>query len=196
LASSTGVARESGREALVPRPKAKEEGMGQAQSTGVTEAVASTASDVADSAKQQIVSVKDQASERARSVVDSRSTEVGSQLRTAGDAMGSAVERMRSQGAGPAAGVVETVADRVTQLGSYMESADADRLLRDVEELARRRPWLVAGAAATAGFVASRLLKVSSARRSTTGAGDPSRWRAPDGAQQRQLAGGGVGVAG
>jgi hypothetical protein len=37
--------------------------------------------------------------------------------------------------------------------------------LRDVEEFARRRPWLVAGIGVVAGLAGSRFLKASSERR-------------------------------
>lgn len=40
-------------------------------------------------------------------------------------------------------------------------------MLQDVERFARERPWLVAGAAAAAGLIASRFLKASSERRFT-----------------------------
>jgi ElaB/YqjD/DUF883 family membrane-anchored ribosome-binding protein len=37
-------------------------------------------------------------------------------------------------------------------------------LIGDLEDYTRRRPWIVVGAAAVAGFVASRFLKTSSSR--------------------------------
>jgi hypothetical protein len=57
------------------------------------------------------------------------------------------------------------VARRADDLGSYLKSADADRILGDVEDFARRRPWLTAAAGALAGLAASRFLKASSSRR-------------------------------
>ena len=38
-------------------------------------------------------------------------------------------------------------------------------MLRDAEQFVRTRPWVVAGAAAAAGIVASRIFKASSERR-------------------------------
>jgi ElaB/YqjD/DUF883 family membrane-anchored ribosome-binding protein len=183
----------------------KEDEMGQAttrrtssgpEAESTKEAVAATAGEVAETAKQEVMDVKDQAGERARSMVDSRSTEVGSQMTSAARAVRSASDELRQQGSTTAATVVEAVADRAQRLGSYMESTDADSLLRDAEDFARRRPWLVAGAAATVGLLASRLLKASSARRSesTNWATTMPRSAAGDGST-RVAVGGGTGVA-
>ena len=60
---------------------------------------------------------------------------------------------------------VDKIAEQTEHLGQYLQAADAERILADVESFARRRPWLTAGAAAAVGFVASRLVKASSERR-------------------------------
>jgi ElaB/YqjD/DUF883 family membrane-anchored ribosome-binding protein len=159
------------------------------------ETVAATASEVAETAKQEVMDVKGQAGERARSMVDSRSTEVGSQMTSAARAVRSASDELRQQGSTTAATVVEAVADRAQRLGSYMESTDADSLLRDAEDFARRRPWLVAGAAATVGLLASRLLKASSARRSESTNWATTMPRSGDGSTRRVAVGGEAGVA-
>ena len=55
--------------------------------------------------------------------------------------------------------------DRLERLGNYLTDADSDRMLRDVEDFARRQPWLVAGGGMLLGLFGSRLLKASSSRR-------------------------------
>jgi hypothetical protein len=57
------------------------------------------------------------------------------------------------------------VADRLERAGGYLERANGDEMLRDAEQFVRTRPWVVAGAAAAAGFLASRIFKASSERR-------------------------------
>lgn len=71
----------------------------------------------------------------------------------------------------------EWAADRVERLGGYLEQTNGDHLLRDAEEFARRRPWLVAGMGLVAGLAASRFLKASSERRyrPTGSNSDPGR---------------------
>ena len=51
------------------------------------------------------------------------------------------------------------------RLGEYLQRADGDELLRDVERFARRRPWMIAGLGLLGGLAASRFLKASSERR-------------------------------
>jgi hypothetical protein len=60
---------------------------------------------------------------------------------------------------------VSTAADRLEQLGGYLERVDGRSMLDDVERFARTRPWVVAGVAAAAGFAASRVLRASSESR-------------------------------
>ena len=87
-------------------------------------------------------------------------------------------EKLRSQGeAQQAADVAEGAADRIERLGGYLEQTSGDALLRDVEDFARRRPWMIAGIGMLAGLTASRFLKASSERRhsSMQGGDHPSR---------------------
>lgn len=109
--------------------------------------------------------MRGEAAFQLREQVEQRSTQVGEQVQSLGNALRSGVEQLRSEGQGGTAEVVDKVARRADDLGGYLESANADQILGDIESFARRRPWLTAGAAALAGFVASRLVKASSQRR-------------------------------
>jgi ElaB/YqjD/DUF883 family membrane-anchored ribosome-binding protein len=106
------------------------------------------------------------ASDWMQDMVDERSTQVGGELQSAARALRGSSERLRSEGdSEKAAGAAEFVAERVERLGSYLEREDAASMMRAMEDMARRRPWLVAGAAAAVGLAASRFLKASSTRR-------------------------------
>ena len=59
---------------------------------------------------------------------------------------------------------------RADDLGEYLQSSHADKILAALESFARRRPWLTAGAGVLGGFVASRFVKASSDRRSRSSA--------------------------
>jgi hypothetical protein len=121
--------------------------------------------DAASAAQDTAVELERRGKGRLGDELDRRTTEAGSQARSMAGALRQSGEQLRSQGDGRMAGVAEGAADRVERLGSYLEQADGDRLLHDVEDFARRRPWLVAGAGLVAGLVASRFLKASSERR-------------------------------
>ena len=57
------------------------------------------------------------------------------------------------------------MADRGERLGAYLRRADGDQILRDVEDFARKQPWLMVGGSAVAGFLASRFMKATSRER-------------------------------
>ena len=125
----------------------------------------STAADAQDKAKEVASQAQDKARGRVRDEVDRRSTEVGEQVGgTAGDAR-SVADELRKQGKDTPARYVAQAADRAERLGSYLQGSDGDRILHDVEDFARRKPWAVAAGGLVLGFAASRMLKASSGQR-------------------------------
>jgi ElaB/YqjD/DUF883 family membrane-anchored ribosome-binding protein len=56
---------------------------------------------------------------------------------------------------------VTTAAEPVERLGRYLTEADGNRLLRDAEQFARRRPWVAVMGGATLGFLVARFIKAS-----------------------------------
>ncbi len=106
-----------------------------------------------------------QAKGRLREQVDERSTQAGEQLSsTAGDVR-TVGEELRQQGKDQPAKLADQAAERAERLGGYLKDSDADRILGDVEELARKQPWAVAAGGLALGFLASRFLKASSEKR-------------------------------
>src|SRR5215211_6412050 len=113
-----------------------------------------------------------QARGRLSDQVDQRSTEAGERIAgTAGDVRSNAQE-LRSQGKDAPANLAEQVASQADRVGDYLKGASGDRILRDVEDFARRQPMLVAAASLALGFAASRFLKASSSRRYESSYGD------------------------
>ena len=130
-----------------------------------------------------------EASSQVREQLDQRSTEAGEQVQAMGHALQSGVEQLRSEGKDVPAKVIAQVAERAEHLGAYLQSAQADQMLTDLERFARRRPWVTAGVGVVAGLVASRFVKASADRRyessRNNGGGHVSQ-------TQRSLASGGV----
>jgi hypothetical protein len=106
-----------------------------------------------------------QGRDRLRYQVDQRSTQAGDQVHSTAQDVRQVAEQLRNQGKDTPAKVAEQVADRAESFGTYLRDADGERLLRDVEDFARRQPWLVAAGGLALGFAASRFLKASSSRR-------------------------------
>jgi hypothetical protein len=87
----------------------------------------------------------------------------------------SVAEELRNQGKDAPARLAEQVAGQADRVGDYLKEASGDRILRDVEDFARRQPWLVATSGLVLGFAASRFMKASSSRRYESGYGDLER---------------------
>ena len=150
-------------------------GVGQADQSA-TDQAKEKMQETAEQVQQKAVEVKGQAGERLRRELDIRSTETGEQLGLTAHAMRRSGEQLRDDGQATSARVVTAVADRAERLGGYLTQADADRMLRDVENFARRQPLLFAVGGATLGFLASRFMKASSSSRyeGSSGAGNYS----------------------
>ena len=130
----------------------------------------------AEQAKQKAGEVKDQAQEkaqeaagqakgRARDEIDRRSTDAGEKVSTTASDVRSVADSLREQGKEGPAKIAEQAADRAEKLGGYLKESDADRILGDVEDFARRQPWAVVAGGLAIGFAASRFLKASSSQR-------------------------------
>jgi hypothetical protein len=129
----------------------------------------------ADQARERTREATGQARSRLREQVDQRSTDAGERLAsTAADVRGVA-EELRRQGKDAPARLAEQAAGQAERFGDYLKGASGERILRDVEDFARRQPWLVAAGGLVLGFAASRFLKASSSRRYQSRGGDWDR---------------------
>jgi gas vesicle protein len=132
---------------------------------GVKEQAQEKAQEVREKAGEQVRNASGQARDRVRSQVDERSTQVGQQVSTQAGDLRTVADQLREQGKDSPARMVEQVADRAERAGSWLTESDADRILGDVEDFARSKPWAVAAGGLALGFAASRVLKASSSRR-------------------------------
>jgi len=103
--------------------------------------------------------------ERLKEQVDQRSTQAGQQVGTVADDVRTVAGELRNQGKDTPARYAEQAAERVQSVGQWLERSDGDRILRDVENFARKNPWAVAAGGLVAGLAASRFLKASSGER-------------------------------
>jgi hypothetical protein len=112
-----------------------------------------------------------QARSRFRDQVDQRSTQAGERLGGTAADVRSVADELRRQGKDGPARMVEQVAGQADRAADYLKGASGERILRDVEDFARSRPWAVAAGGLALGFAASRFLKASSSRRYQAAAG-------------------------
>jgi ElaB/YqjD/DUF883 family membrane-anchored ribosome-binding protein len=139
------------------------------QPSGAVAEVKDQGGELVSTAQEQITEkaqeLGGEANFQVREQLDRRSTQAGGQMQSIGKTLQTGANQLRSEGKDIPAKAVEEVARRADDLGAYLQSAEADRILRDIEQFARRRPWLTAGMGALAGFLASRILMASGERR-------------------------------
>ena len=122
--------------------------------------------EAASTAQERAVEFKEQGKSRLGEKLDQRTNEAGVQARKMAQALRRSGEQLSNEGDGQqAAELAEGAADRIERLGGYLERTSGAELVRDVEDFARRRPWMVAGMGLVAGLAASRFLKASAERR-------------------------------
>jgi hypothetical protein len=138
-----------------------------------------------DQAKDQVHEVAQRAQEAAgeaqakvRDQIDTRSTQLGEQVAATARALRSGADELSRQGKESAAEAAQRAAAQAERLGSYLQASDANRILADAEDAARRNPWAVVVGGVVAGAAAARFLKASSSRRyeSSHSAGAPGAW--------------------
>ena len=126
------------------------------------------AQEVAGQAKEQAQQAAGQAKSQIRTQVDQRSTQVGQQVSSQAGDIRTVADSLREQGKEKPAKLAEQAASRIEGVGSYLTNSDGDRILHDVEDFARQRPWAVIAGGMALGLAASRFLKASSVQRYST----------------------------
>lgn len=133
------------------------------------------AGEVAGQAQEKAQQAAGQAKDQVRSQVDQRSTQAGEQVLGQASDLRSVGEKLREEGKDGPAKVADQVADRAERAGSWLKDSDADTILADVEDFARKQPLAVLAGGLVLGIAAARALKASSRDRyAARGATTPS----------------------
>jgi hypothetical protein len=132
---------------------------------GLTDQASSKVQEATSVAQEKASELREEGSARLRDQVDQRSTQAGQQITTVAGDVRSVADELRSQGKDTPARYAEQAAEKVQSAGQWLENADGDQILRDVEGFARRNPWAVAAGGLVLGLAASRFLKASSSER-------------------------------
>ena len=123
------------------------------------------AQETAHQVQDKAVEAKGQLADRLRDQIEGGSTKAGSELQSAADTVRRAAQQLREEGKDGPAKLVDEAVERLERLGNYLTDTNGTRMLHDVEDFARRQPWLVAGGSMVLGLLSSRVLKASSSRR-------------------------------
>lgn len=143
---------------------------------GTGDQVKDKATEVAGQAQEKAQQAAGQARDQIRGQIDQRSTDAGQKVREQGGDLRAVGDQLREQGKDGPAKLADQAAHHVERAGSWLTESDADKILHDIEDAARKNPWAVAAGGLALGFAASRLLKASSSdryqARSGTSAGE------------------------
>ena len=122
---------------------------------------------IVETVSEQATKAKDKGRRELRDQLDDRTTQLGQQARSLAGTLRRTGVEAEGQGSDEVGieRITAGVADRLERAGGYLERAKGDEMLRDAEQFVRTRPWVVAGAAAAAGILASRIVKASAERR-------------------------------
>jgi hypothetical protein len=132
---------------------------------GATAQAKDKAQEVAGQAQEKAQEAAGQARDRIRSQIDDRSTQAGRQVTGHAGDLRSVGDTLRQQGKDQPARLADQAADRLERAGGWLTEADADRIVGDVEDFARKNPWALMAGGLALGFAASRMLKASSTER-------------------------------
>jgi ElaB/YqjD/DUF883 family membrane-anchored ribosome-binding protein len=142
--------------------KAKDEA---SQQEGLAGEVSTRVQDASSAAQEKASELREQGTARLRDQFDQRSSRAGTQMRSLAKALRRSVNELGSEGDGGTAQLTGQAADRIDRLGGYLEQKSGDELMRDIENFARRRPWMLAGLGTLAGMATARFMKASSEQR-------------------------------
>lgn len=126
-----------------------------------TDKARETVSEVAEQAKQQTRELTDTAKEEALSMVESRKSQVTSELHNIAQAFRTSGKELENRSEAPVAHYANTIADRLEDASQYLSGRSVDDLLADAEDFARNQPELFLGGAFGVGLLISRFFKSS-----------------------------------
>jgi hypothetical protein len=120
------------------------------------------AHEVAGQAQEKAREAAGKAEEGIRQQIDERSTRAGERVAGAAEDLHSVGEELRKQGKETPAKLADRAAEQTEKVGSYLKDNGPDKMLEDVEDFGRQRPWAVLAGGLAVGVLAARFLKASS----------------------------------
>lgn len=123
------------------------------------------AQEVAGQAQEKAQEMAGKAQEGIRQQIDDRSTQAGERVSGTAQDLRSVGEELRKQGKDTPAKLADRAAEQTEKVGSYLKDNGPDKMLEDVEDFGRQRPWALLAGGMAVGVLAARFLKASSHNR-------------------------------
>ena len=138
-------------------------------STSTTEQAKERLGEGAQQIQEKASEAKARTRDKLRDQIDTRSSQTGEQMTSTASALRQTAQQLRTDQREQQAKVLEQIAERTDRFGRYLTETDGEQMLRDIERIARQRPWLISGGGTVLGFLAARFTKASSSRRYENG---------------------------
>src|SRR5918999_1575127 len=102
--------------------------------------------DVVQTAKDQVVDLRETARTRVEEEVDRRRTEFGTGARRIAESTRQTSRDLRDEGKDLPAMLIEQASTGLDRAAGYLENTDAEQVMRDLRDAGRRMPWLFVAA--------------------------------------------------
>ena len=123
-----------------------------------------TAQEVGEKAKAEGERLVDEAQRKAQEVVVARKQAAAEFMHDMSEAVSTATEVLDRQGHRNTASLLKSAAGELERLSTSVSNREIDSLLRDMRDIAHRKPSLFFGGALLIGFGAARFLTASASR--------------------------------
>ena len=133
-----------------------------------------------------------QAKDQTRAYADERKNQLGDRIHHYSSAVRRAADKLRDEQDPNIAHYADAIAERIDQAADYVQSRDPGMIMRDVENIARRRPEIFFGGMFFAGLMLSRFLKASSQRDEYEADANEDYWAEETGSGQMEMEMGGA----
>lgn len=151
----------------------RESTFGRTGPTGYESSTRDTNDNLVEMARQRGSQATGDVKEKTGQLVDEArhkaSANMSGQMNRAADGLGSIAQavrhtgqQLRSEDKSGIAGYADAAADQVERFSTYLRDSDFEDVVHEVEQIARRQPFLFLGGAFLAGFLGARFLKSSS----------------------------------
>jgi hypothetical protein len=124
--------------------------------------------------QEQVAQTADRARDKVTENLAHQKERATDQLDSVTSALHTTSSNLRDQDQESIAGFVDSAADQVERLASYVRSRRVGELVDDLQDVARREPALFIGGAAMLGILGARFLKSTGHRRSDSDDGRES----------------------
>lgn len=126
--------------------------------------VAAEAKTIAREAQAKMVEVAEDATQQAKSFAEQNKSKIATQVTAFAGALDKAAEELDRSDQAMMAGCARDMAHGIDSMSTALRERGVDELMDGIQQFARSRPAAFLGAAALAGFAASRFAKASAHR--------------------------------